>query len=236
MFYVSPVAQSISLSPETLNALRDMGIAIIAIVCITIVVWRLLGVVDRNTKVLDKIGERNANYQDSSLKEKEKTREWITTAGNSVVDMTKALTEMQKNLGMAIEGTTDALKGKDGVLEVLRSSALQLTGLTTKTQSVVETAQNIIDSLEQVKTTMSSADGEMKKQIEAIQSQLSTLATTVQIIPEAVTKAEENIIAAINKQPTAPAIPPPVVDETIPTKPPVNGLGKEPENVTPSQT
>jgi methyl-accepting chemotaxis protein len=234
MFLLSPLPQSISINPETLNTLRDAGVGLVAIVCITIVVWRLLGVVDRNTRVLDKLGERTADYQKSSLAEKEKTREWISTAGMSVAEMSRALVDMQVKLGKDIEGTTDAIRGKDGVLEALHRSALQLTGLTNKTQSVVDTAQQIIASLEQVKNAMTNTDLEMKLKIEAIQDLLGRLASTVQTIPSAVATAETNIIAAINtKQPPAPS--PPLSDETIASKPQIeNGKGKETEHVEPS--
>jgi hypothetical protein len=233
MIYSIPMAQPITINPETLNALRDTGIAIVAIVGIVIVVWRLLGVVDRNTRVLDKIADRNSEYQSNSLKEKEKTREWISTTGTSVVGMTEAISKMQRDLGIAIEGNTDAIKGKDGVLEILRGSIFQLTGLTSKTQSVVDAAQQIIAGLEQVKNTMATSDLETRLKIEAIQTLLSTLASTVQTIPVAVATAETNIIAAINKQPPAPS--PPMTDETIASKPSslTNGLGKETSNETP---
>jgi len=208
LFYF--LAQTFSVDPTLVKAIEEAGIAIVALVAMVAsviilarIILKSLTVLDKNTAALDKITDRIIANQDRDEREKERTRSYIETTGDTIDKMKNAVLEVQLNLSKQIEDSTAPLIGSDGVLARLKTSISQISDLGIKTQSVVDSANNISQNLEYIKEAvgkMSASDDDVKDRIVAIQDQLKALSGAVSSIPAAVGDAERNIIAVIERR------------------------------------
>lgn len=202
------LAQSIQVDPETITALNDLNIVTLALVVLLVVLglsfWALntaLRQIGKNTDALGKITDRLAVTQEKDVEQREKTRHVFDKTVEQIGQVSTVLAKLNEDSRKQYEETTDVLKGKDGVLEILRISAAKITDLTTATQGVADIANNIINSIEMAKQKMAESIGDVGKrqldELEAMQKQLKTLTAAVEAIPGAVATTEANVISTI---------------------------------------
>jgi uncharacterized protein YoxC len=204
------LAQTVNVEPEAIQAISELGIVSIALIVLGIVLFQVFRVLNKsldsvkeNTAALEKITDRIAVNQSHDETLREKSREVFDKASRNFEKVGDVLERFRLGVDEKLDETTNALRGDDGVLERLKTSITQIGDLNTKTQSVVDSANSIIENLDIIKEAvgkMNSSDDEVKTRIEEIQTQLKELTGAVSSIPAAVGDAERNIIAVIERR------------------------------------